>query len=641
MVSRIKSLVLHTAECLKEPRFLCARSGKRFAFGQHVENMICSKRLVYFGEHHEQPEVVQLQFTILETLLNHVSNSQTEHPACVRVFLEHFSLEQQTLLDKFVHDKEMEMSELQKEYKETGNEGFAVEKYSSILQCARAESEKVKLIASFVPRRFAQLLVNEGIEEAHKSLSDLDENLAAYVKEHYVEGSETHYNLFESLISGRRLNKHFNDDGEIKEPSERYRKIFPAQVFKDSVMAGVIAKHLKLSESKDDKFLVIAGSGHLEYGFGIPERLDDVLNRKDTCSITARQLQETSETPDETQLRDALIVEQFGPNNQIPSDLVFLYQDDSVHNSDDEDIKTEIAEAYDKIADTASRKGNLVLAGLVMKSLGYTTEQINVAGNDAYNYQGVGNPHIHARLKEGETVLDIGSGLGVDSFIAAAVVGKTGKVTGLDISKGEVRHATKRASLRGLDSRNIEFIQGDMEKIPLPDESIDCIISNGAFCLAPNKKKSFEEIKRVLRPGGRFSVACTTLLRNLDDSVKWPICMQVFMPLQDARPLLENLGFTDVDVDTSDSKMTMEIEIPEELSEKVPESNTNSFPNSNKGDSQLNNQVDSGELPKNNIGLSERKRIHIGSSEFSHLKDFDMDMLCARVVLHGTKPFIS
>ena len=121
MVSRMKSLILHTAECLKEPRFLCARSGQRFAFGQHIENMICSKRLIYFGEHHEQPEVVQLQLTLLETLVNHVSrNGTSSSPGCVRVFLEHFSLEQQSILDRFITNKEMELSELQKEYNETG-----------------------------------------------------------------------------------------------------------------------------------------------------------------------------------------------------------------------------------------------------------------------------------------------------------------------------------------------------------------------------------------------------------------------------------------------------------------------------------------------------------------------------------------
>ena len=637
MVSRMKSLILHTAECLKEPRFLCARSGQRFAFGQHIENMICSKRLIYFGEHHEQPEVVQLQLTLLETLVNHVSrNGTSSSPGCVRVFLEHFSLEQQSILDRFITNKEMELSELQKEYNETGEEGFSMEKYSSILEYARTQSEKVKLVASFVPRRFAKDLVSEGEDFAHNKLSEIDEKLGNYVKLNYQQGSENHYNLFESLISGRSLNKHnFRDseDTNLEPPSDRYRQIFPAQVFKDSVMAGVVAKHVQESKSIEDKFFIICGSGHLEYGFGVPERLDSVVSRKDTCSITARQLEETEGDLESKQLRDALIVEEFGPNNKFPSDIVFLYQDDM--EDIDEEIKAEIAEAYNKVGDTANRKGNLVLAALVMNSLGYTTDQIKIAGSDAYNYQGVGNPHIHAELKEGETVLDIGSGLGVDSFIASSTVGESGKVFGLDISKSEVRHATKRAKLRGLDEKNIEFIHGDMERIPLDDNSVDCVISNGAFCLAPNKQKSFEEIKRVLKPGGRFSVACTTLLQNLDDSIKWPICMQVFMPLQDANPMLNNLGFSEVEIDTSDSKMTMEIEIPEEF-RNIHSETTTTVTNITLDNEQGNGRQNSNTVGENN--LSERKRIHIGSAEFDHLKNFNMDELCARVVLHGKKP---
>jgi len=627
MVSRMKSLIFHTAECLKEPRFLCSRSGRKFAFGQHVENMICSKRLVYFGEHHEQPEVVQIQLKLLETLVNHINSLETK--ACVRVFLEHFSLEQQSLLDKFMQEKDMEIAELQKQYKESGDEGFALEKYSSFLEFARGETEKVRLIAAFVPRRFASELVSEGEEVAHKKLSEIDESLAEYVKNHYIEGSEDHYNLFESLISGRKLTGCSDD---AKNPSDRFRKIFPAQVFKDSVMAGVIAKHLNDSKSSDDKFLVICGSGHLEYGFGVPERLTKLLGKDETCSITARQLEDTEETPGAIELRDALIVEHFAANNRFPSDLVFLYHDTAT--KEEMEIKKEIAEAYDKVADTANRRGNLVLAGLVMNSLGYTTEHIRIAGADAYNYQGVGNPHLHAHLQRGEHVLDIGSGLGVDSFIAAEEVGKTGKVTGLDISKGEVRHATTRANARGLDQNNIEFKHGDMEKIPLSDNSIDCVISNGAFCLAPNKRKSFEEIKRVLKPGGRFSVACTTTLQNLDESVKWPICMQVFMPLQDAKPLLTDLGFSDVEIDTSDSKMTMEIEIPDELLHTQSESNI-SISNSNSDNKKVPEQNASG---NKNSSSSQRKQIHVGSSEFEHLKDFNMNELCARVILYGRKP---
>lgn len=119
-------------------------------------------------------------------------------------------------------------------------------------------------------------------------------------------------------------------------------------------------------------------------------------------------------------------------------------------------------------------------------------------------------------------MLDLGSGLGVDSFIAATYTGPKGKVIGLDISSKEVLHAQKRADDRGLD---IKFVNADMEEIPLPDGLIDVVISNGAFCLAPNKEKAFKEIFRVLRPGGRMAVCTSTVKMDLEAGVNWPICM--------------------------------------------------------------------------------------------------------------------
>lgn len=112
-------------------------------------------------------------------------------------------------------------------------------------------------------------------------------------------------------------------------------------------------------------------------------------------------------------------------------------------------------------------------------------------------------------------MLDLGSGLGVDSMIAAERVGPSGKVTGLDISKKEVQHANRRAAARGLSER-LDFVNADMEKMPFDDCSKDVVISNGAFCLAPNKERAFSEILRVLKPGGRFSVATSTMIAKVD-----------------------------------------------------------------------------------------------------------------------------
>ena len=177
---------------------------------------------------------------------------------------------------------------------------------------------------------------------------------------------------------------------------------------------------------------------------------------------------------------------------------------------------------------------------------------------------------------------------------------------GLDISKGEVEHANKRAQMR--HESNVSFIHGDMENMEFENETFDKVISNGAFCLAPSKAAAFAEVMRVLKPGGKFSVCCTTLQEQLEEGVSWPVCMRVFMPLKDAVPMLEDIGFQDVEVDLSDPLMTFELE----------------------GDDAHGEEQE--------VGNNGRKRIHVGSEDFKHLENYDMNKLCARVILHGRKP---
>lgn len=120
-------------------------------------------------------------------------------------------------------------------------------------------------------------------------------------------------------------------------------------------------------------------------------------------------------------------------------------------------------------------------------------------------------------------MLDIGSGLGVDSFIAKQMyTPHGGEVVGIDISQTQVEHAQMRAKERG---QSIEFKAADMENLPFADGSFDVVISNGAFCLAPNKEKAFKEIYRVLAPGGRMSICTSTVQQDLQPGVNWPICM--------------------------------------------------------------------------------------------------------------------
>ena len=98
-----------------------------------------------------------------------------------------------------------------------------------------------------------------------------------------------------------------------------------------------------------------------------------------------------------------------------------------------------------------------------------------------------------------------------------------------------------------------------MENIPLPDEMIDVVISNGAFCLAPNKEKAFKEIYRVLRPGGRMSICTSTVKQVLEVGTHWPICMRMFVNIDKLEPICREIGFENIKIDTSNSLMQFEI----------------------------------------------------------------------------------
>jgi arsenite methyltransferase len=131
---------------------------------------------------------------------------------------------------------------------------------------------------------------------------------------------------------------------------------------------------------------------------------------------------------------------------------------------------------------------------------------------------GVGNPVRYAFLQPGETVLDIGSGGGIDTILAAHRVGETGKATGLDILEEMCERARRHAAEAGVGGWTA-FVRGEMESIPSPDESVDVAISNGVLNLSARKSRALAEIFRVLRPGGRFCVADLTLEGELPPEV--------------------------------------------------------------------------------------------------------------------------
>ena len=145
--------------------------------------------------------------------------------------------------------------------------------------------------------------------------------------------------------------------------------------------------------------------------------------------------------------------------------------------------------------------------------------------------------------------------------------------------------------------------------VPLAPDSIDVVISNGAFCLAPDKVAAFAEVHRVLKPGGRFAICTSAMLRPLEEDTLWPLCMRMFSPKSELEPACIAAGLVDVDVDESDSVMAFE----------------------------LPTDADAGEATADELA-PKRNRVHVGSADFSHLSGYDVNELCCRVVVTGRKP---
>jgi SAM-dependent methyltransferase len=227
----------------------------------------------------------------------------------------------------------------------------------------------------------------------------------------------------------------------------------------------------------------------------------------------------------------------------------------------EEEIRKVVKKGYAEIASASGScctpaasccgSAKIDVAWNMSKKMGYTEKELGAVPEGANLGLGCGNPVALASLKEGETVLDLGSGAGFDCFLAANRVGKNGKIIGVDMTPEMIEKARENAK-KG-NYLNVEFRLGEIENIPAADNSVDAVISNCVINLSPNKKSVFGEAFRVLKTGGRLMVSDIVLLKELPASIKnsleaYVSCIPGAMIREEYLRTIENAGFKEVKI---------------------------------------------------------------------------------------------
>jgi len=221
-----------------------------------------------------------------------------------------------------------------------------------------------------------------------------------------------------------------------------------------------------------------------------------------------------------------------------------------------DEIKEFVRKTYAKVANSGCSccgDSSQLLSGVELAALaGYSDDELrDLPAKVKQVFAGCGNPVALSELKRGETVLDIGSGGGLDAFLAAKKVGTTGRVVGVDFTREMIRRAMRNAKELGL--KNVEFQFGDAEDMPVETGSVDVVISNCVVNLAPDKDKVFKEAYRVLKPGGRMVISDIVTEGELPEEIRrdpryWAGCVAGALEIEDYLKKIRKAGFKHVNV---------------------------------------------------------------------------------------------
>lgn len=247
-----------------------------------------------------------------------------------------------------------------------------------------------------------------------------------------------------------------------------------------------------------------------------------------------------------------------------------------------ENVKNQVRSAYGEVAKSSNQTKNCgnsrSCCGVSAKrddpysrELGYSQEEINAVPDGSNMGLGCGNPHATALYRKGETILDLGAGGGFDVFLAARLVGPSGKVYGVDMTPAMISKARLNAKKSGYD--NVEFLLGEIEHLPLPNQSIDAIISNCVVNLSTEKAKVFNESFRVLKDGGRLAISDIVAYQPLPKEMVsneelYCNCISGAATINEIRRLLTQAGFVGVVIEPDeDSQMYIKDWVPGSNSE--------------------------------------------------------------------------